>query len=867
MIGINNTSGDTTTTTQKRRLNTLQNHFLSTPVNHLLQAFQNQTNINNNQHSQFTTATLSSSKNTNNNNKQLNDYIIKAKIHPDVLNALTQNNKSIVALESTIISHGMPYPKNIETAKRVEEEIRKQGAIPATICIIDGIIHIGINDEELDKFGKLGMEKKVMKCSRRDIALVCSQNGNGATTVSATMLLAHRFGIHVFVTGGIGGVHRVLNTNEIDPMDISSDLTELGRTPVCVVSAGVKSILDIPRTLEYLETQGVTVASYQTDEFPAFFTSKSGSKAHCRLDSPMDCAKLISSNLQLGLNSGMLIAVPIPEKLEAKAAPLTKAIEQALEEAKMKDIKGKEVTPFLLQRINELTGGDSLRANIELILNNARVGGQIAVQLNYIQQLQQNQIKLSNELFQNKSLLTSIYDTTTNHYNNDNYNDNNYYNNDDNNNDSSLFTKIGNYLFHKTHSNNNSSNHLQNNNLQNNNNQIIIIGGSVIDISCSPEKSKKLILKTSNPGTITQSYGGVARNVCHVLSKLFQSSLSTTNYSNKKDYNEKEDYNKIPIHFISAVGLDSFGISLKKHLENDLKIISKNVIEIKNNRTAIYNCLLDENGDLIAAISDMYILMNDLFTKHVQIKLLDIYNSILNNTLQNSLQENLQLNKLKRVLIFLDSNTSVEALETINQLYTIHNNKNNKNNTKNGSHLDLEIFVDPTSVIKSKQVVLAKILDKITFIKPNEHEIYSIVECFTGKKFNHLNINLNNHLNNNNNEMVTIDDCFEILLKQAKVKHVLLTQGPKGLIHATLNNQNKMIKRQYDALPIRKDKCEIYHNVNGCGDNFSGGFLFGRFHNYSIHESIQFGLRASRLALESSKSVNDYLSFSLLLND
>ncbi|EFC45503.1 predicted protein [Naegleria gruberi] len=314
------------------------------------------------------------------------DYLVKAKIHPEVKEALAQN-KAVVALESTIISHGMPYPKNIETAKRVEDQIRKYGATPATICIIDGIIHVGINDQELDKFGKLGSEKKVVKCSRRDVALVCSQQKHGATTVSATMLLAHRFGIHVFVTGGIGGVHRVLNNNEIDPMDVSSDLTELGRTPTLVVSAGVKSILDIPRTLEYLETQGVTVASYQTDEFPAFFTSKSGCKAHCRLDSPLECAKLINSNLQLGLNSGMLVAVPIPENLEAKSGILTKAIEQGLTEAKQKNVKGKDVTPFLLQRINELTGGDSLRANIELVLNNARVGAQIAVELSKIQSL------------------------------------------------------------------------------------------------------------------------------------------------------------------------------------------------------------------------------------------------------------------------------------------------------------------------------------------------------------------------------------------------------------------------------------------------------------------------------------------------
>jgi pseudouridine-5'-phosphate glycosidase len=277
-------------------------------------------------------------------------------VHPDVRQAL-QNNGPVVALESTIISHGMPYPQNVETAIRVENQVRKNGAIPATIAILDGVIHIGLDEAQLQKLGQLG--QKCIKTSRRDIAAVCAKKGNGATTVSATMILANMFGIHVFVTGGIGGVHRGVE----ETMDISADLTELGKTPVCVVCAGVKSILDIPRTLEYLETNGVTVASYGTDEFPAFFTSKSGCKAQTRFDDPTECAKTLLANLELNLGSGMVIGVPIPKSEEAKATIVNKAIEKALNELQKKKISGKDATPFLLARVNELTKGESLKAS------------------------------------------------------------------------------------------------------------------------------------------------------------------------------------------------------------------------------------------------------------------------------------------------------------------------------------------------------------------------------------------------------------------------------------------------------------------------------------------------------------------------
>lgn len=294
------------------------------------------------------------------------------KISPEVADALSRG-APVVALESTIISHGMPYPQNLETAKEIEAIVRKNGAVPATIAILDGVPRIGLSTEELGRLAKLGTQ--VRKTARRDIASVVATGGDGATTVSATMFFASMVGISVFVTGGIGGVHR----HGEQTMDVSSDLTELGRTPVAVVSAGAKSILDIPRTLEYLETQGVCVAGYKTNDLPAFFTETSGCKLPCRVDSPEDAARLIEANMKLKLGSGILIGVPIPKEHSASGNFIESAIQKALTEAKEKNITGSAETPFLLSRVNQLTGGASLVANIALVKNNATVGSQIAV--------------------------------------------------------------------------------------------------------------------------------------------------------------------------------------------------------------------------------------------------------------------------------------------------------------------------------------------------------------------------------------------------------------------------------------------------------------------------------------------------------
>ncbi len=300
-----------------------------------------------------------------------NELIMKyISVSKEIQEAL-EEKKPIVALESTIITHGMPYPENITTALLVEKIIRDNGAIPATIAIIDGIIKVGMNDSEIEDLAK---RKNVIKASRRDIPIILAKKLDGATTVAGTMIIADLMGIRIFVTGGIGGVHR----NAIETMDISADLRELARTNVAVICAGAKSILDIGLTLEYLETNGVPVIGYQTDDFPAFYTRNSGFKVDYRVENAKEMADIINTKWKMKLDGGTVIANPIPEQHALNNEYINESIEKALSEAKEQNVTGKAVTPYLLDKIKELTGSKSLEANIELIKNNASVGAKIA---------------------------------------------------------------------------------------------------------------------------------------------------------------------------------------------------------------------------------------------------------------------------------------------------------------------------------------------------------------------------------------------------------------------------------------------------------------------------------------------------------
>ncbi len=293
------------------------------------------------------------------------------KISEEVKEALA-SGKPVIALESTIISHGMPYPQNVETALKVESIIRENGGVPATIAILKGELKVGLSSEEIDYLGKRGLD--CIKTSRRDLAHIVSNKLDGATTVATTMIIAEMAGIKVFATGGIGGVHRGAEIT----MDISADLEELAQTSVAVVCAGAKSILDIGLTLEYLETKGVPVVGFQTKEMPAFYTRKSGFSLDYKIDSAEDIAKMIKTKWELGLKGGVVVANPIPEEFEMDYDKITNAIETALKEMDANGVKGKESTPFLLAKVKEITGGDSLNSNIQLVFNNAKLATQIA---------------------------------------------------------------------------------------------------------------------------------------------------------------------------------------------------------------------------------------------------------------------------------------------------------------------------------------------------------------------------------------------------------------------------------------------------------------------------------------------------------
>ncbi len=292
-------------------------------------------------------------------------------INPEVAQAVAQG-KPVVALESTIISHGMPYPQNVETALAVEKIIRDNGAVPATIAILGGKLVAGLTPEQIEYFGKKG--QAIAKASRRDLAVLCAKGEDGATTVATTMLIAHMAGIRIFATGGIGGVHRGAETT----MDISADLEELAHTPVMVVCAGAKSILDLGLTLEYLETHGVPVLGYGTKELPAFYTRTSGFSVDYRLDTPEELAKAFLAQNQMGLGGGMLVTNPIPEAYSMDPAVINGAIDQAIAQCNQQGIHGKATTPFLLAKVAEITGGDSLAANIQLVFNNAKLAAQVA---------------------------------------------------------------------------------------------------------------------------------------------------------------------------------------------------------------------------------------------------------------------------------------------------------------------------------------------------------------------------------------------------------------------------------------------------------------------------------------------------------
>lgn len=545
-----------------------------------------------------------------------------------------REGKPIVALESTIISHGMPFPRNLEVAKSVEDVVRKHGAVPATCAVIRGVPKVGLSEEELYL---LAREKGVIKASRRDLPYAIAQQLNAATTVAATMILADRAGVKVFATGGIGGVHRGAEIS----MDVSSDLYELAKTPVTVVCAGVKSILDIEKTLEVLETLGVPVIGYGTEEFPAFFVNNSGFKAPFHVTQTSKIAEMMKSARDLNLKNGFVVGVPNPVPFGDRNQ-IENAIVAALKESEKKNIKGAQITPFLLAAVEKLTDGSSLEANIALVLNNAKVAAEISC---------------------NYSRLVG-----------------------------------GNSYVDYSISSNNITPQSRQSSTYSPNSSVLVIGGAAIDIIGT--SSSRISMKTSNPGILTQSYGGVGRNISEALARR---SVSVGLVSAVAD----DDRGKAIISHSQSIGIDT----------GCLKIVPKSQF---NGGTATYSAIHDSNGDLSVSLADMSILT------HVDSNLI------------NSLEGKIEACRV----VVVDGNITPEAFTAL--VRTVNNVKLRKEQQQratssigtNASQSTPLLFFEPTSDFKCHLPIVTKTLASIDFTKPNIFELQAMVRaCLTHGAF------------------------------------------------------------------------------------------------------------------------------------
>jgi pseudouridine-5'-phosphate glycosidase len=587
-------------------------------------------------------------------------------LHIDVSPIVKQGlleGKPIVALESTIISHGMPYPKNIEVAKRIEKVITDAGAIPATIAVLNGIPTIGLNDHQLESLAN--RDGQIRKASTRDLSYICSRSLHAATTVASTMKLASLVGIEVFATGGLGGVHRDVEKS----MDVSADLVELGKTPVSVVCAGIKSILDIRRSLEFLETQGVPVIGYQTGGyFPSFFSQNSDCKVPLEVSSALDIASMIMTQKQLKLSTGMVIGVPNPNPLEESF--INNVIESALLEAERLKIEGSKITPFLLSRIEQLSKGKSLESNISLVLHNAKIGAEIAIHLSQLKKEEQKVtgkkervnekviIDMKPSLVSESSPVNETNLSSAVNSSHNNHVESTYH---------SIKTNLisapssSSPLFHRP------------------SNDVIVIGGATIDL-IGNVTSTMTIHGTSNPGRVTSSFGGVGRNMSEQLSKLGIQVALTTAVGN-------DDSGKSILQNCSDLSIDSSSVLIHNNEKNDVKksVVqsahsSSSVKETKTYSTARYSAIHDNHGELVIGIADMNIF-----------SLLDA------NYVNNHLKEKIINSKV----VLCDGNVSVDCFVALSTLC---------------ESLNKPLFFEPTSDHKCLLPFHAKSYQKVEFV-------------------------------------------------------------------------------------------------------------------------------------------------------
>ena len=620
------------------------------------------------------------------------------RVHPVVRDALN-SGKAVVALESTIISHGMPYPANAACAQGVEDIVRANGAVPATIAVIGGQLVVGLSQDEIEMLAK-GGPAAVRKTSRRDLATVIAGGGLGATTVSGTMIGARAAGIAVFATGGIGGVHRGSEKSG----DISADLTELGRTRVAVVCAGVKSILDIARTLEYLETQGVPVITMGADMFPAFYTASSGIPSPMRLDTPLAVARTLWSAEQLALDSGTVIAVPNPSP--ADAASVGSAIDTALTEAAARGLTGAAITPFLLGRVATLTGGTSLAANVALVRNNAAVGARVAVALAQLRQSGGGSVRhastsSSSHTFRRRAPARRVV-CITQHLSSSRQRH------------VSTDAAIASEAIAAAERRPSSLRCLP-----------IFVGGAVVDTLLRPAAGVKFVLHTSNPGVSSSSFGGAARNMAEVSARLGVPATLYTALGTKQPTRE-------PISSATACDatgdcidtpVDGLGAALLAHASSvGVHIRTARTRSDHATPTATYTAMLDENGDLVSAIADM-----------------EAFDMLTGDYLNRAgLQPRVVADGSDDIPGFfvVDGNVSADGLAYVATVAASSSSPRHRaRDDSDAAHITgaAPLLLDSTSVAKCVRVVDADVLHLVTIAKPNQYEVVEIARAWRSR--------------------------------------------------------------------------------------------------------------------------------------
>ena len=671
----------------------------------------------------------------------------------------------------------MPYPQNYQTARDVENVVREQGAVPATIAILDGNVHIGLTDKDLKLLAQEGPKGNVRKCSRRDLSYVTAQKLHGATTVAGTLCIASMFeDIDVFVTGGIGGVHR----NVTSTMDVSADLTELGRCPLMVVCAGAKSILDLPRTLEYLETEGVAVIGYGTEHFPAFFTTKTSDelKVPMRLNTPAECANWLDANKMLRMKSGAVLAVPNPQPV-GDPEMIDAAVATALEEMEEQNVVGKDTTPFLLKRVNEITGGDSLESNIALVKHNAKVGSQIAVALANGTGAPPAGKKGGGQ-----------DDRPVQHQH-----------------------------------------------------TILVVGGATVDVVGTPGKDSAFRQRTSTPGAVQTTSGGVARNITEALARL---SASTPAQIGDADANTND------IVFSSVIGDDGFGKTLCQDLEA-LGVNTDHVRVSKGQKTAVYQAILDETGDLNAAIAAMDI-MKEIDGRQV---------------------DKLAMAYPNPSVIVMDGNLRASAMRQV---------CSHKAWMGGDRAAMVPVWFEPTSVEKAKAVFAPlvagntdkeclRVINRLTHISPNLDELTAMYdELRRIKGSDHANLYSAHERDDSFEEKARVI-VEEMLAEYHEFnfnveKNVVVTLGKEGVcLVAGRKERSRDYGKEHDQYAVRffylspDDVAESMVNCTGAGDTLVGGTLHGLSMGKDTYESVKIGMKAASMSIESEAPVSPLIRY------